>query len=213
MDIETWGAIEQERLSLADLLAGLSADQWEAQSLCTEWRVRDVAAHLVMTPAAEPSVATMVKALARNRGHLWNAGRDVAIAYAARPTERIVADLRRDAASRTKPVFVDPANILLDLVVHGQDIAVPLGLIREVPPLTGAAALDRIWSMGWPFHAKRRLSGLSLATVDGTWRAGEGPEVVGTAADLLLLATRRDDVALQRLQGPGLGQLSRAGRG
>ena len=48
---ERWQMIEAERLSLADLLESLSPDQWEAQSLCTEWRVRDVAAHVAMTPA------------------------------------------------------------------------------------------------------------------------------------------------------------------
>jgi uncharacterized protein (TIGR03083 family) len=37
----------EEREDFADLLAGLSAAQWEQPSLCARWRVRDVAAHVL----------------------------------------------------------------------------------------------------------------------------------------------------------------------
>jgi uncharacterized protein (TIGR03083 family) len=36
-----------EREDFADLLAGLSPDQWEQASLCERWRVRDVVAHVL----------------------------------------------------------------------------------------------------------------------------------------------------------------------
>ena len=208
MDEGTWATIEQERLSVADLLAGLAPNQWETRSLCSTWRVRDVAAHLIMTPAGAPNVKTMVTALARTRGDLWGAGRDVAIAYAARPTEQIVEEMRGSAGSRTKPIFVNSENILLDLFVHGQDIAVPLGLQRPVAQSGGAAALDRIWAMGWPFHARRRLAGVQLLAADAAWRGGHGPEIIGTVADLLLLTTGRTQAALPRLRGPGLEAIS-----
>ncbi|HEY6574294.1 MAG TPA: maleylpyruvate isomerase family mycothiol-dependent enzyme, partial [Mycobacterium sp.] len=43
-----------ERLDLADFLAGLTPEQWASPTLCEDWRVRDVAAHVVsfegMTP-------------------------------------------------------------------------------------------------------------------------------------------------------------------
>ena len=204
MDEGTWATIEQERLSLADLLAGLTADQWQTRSLCSAWRVRDVAAHLIMTPAGAPSIRTMLLALARTRGDLWGAGRDVAVAYAARSTERIVDEMRGSAGSRTRPIFVNPDNILLDLFVHGQDIAVPLGLRRPVAPSAGAAVLERIWAMGWPFHARRHLAGVRLLAADAPWHRGDGPEVCGTVADLLLLSTGRTQAALPRLCGPGL---------
>src|SRR5947209_85087 len=45
---QVWEAIGQERLSLADLLDELTAQEWETPSLCTGWRVRDVAAHLTL---------------------------------------------------------------------------------------------------------------------------------------------------------------------
>ena len=203
MDDTTWALVEAERVSLADLLDTLGPDEWEASSLCAEWRVRDVAAHLAMTPAGAPSLGTMLKALAANRGRLWAAGRDVTIAYARRPTGQLVAELRRDAALCTKPVFVSADNILLDLVVHGQDIAVPLGITRSVPAPAGQSSLSRLWAMGWPFHARRRWGDVTLQADDCDWSAGRGPVVNGTAAQLLLLMTARAG-SVDRLQGPGL---------
>lgn len=202
-----WALVAAERLSLADLLDDLTPDQWETPSLCTQWRVRDVAAHLAMTPAGAPGVGEMARALLRTRGHLWAAGCDVAVAYAHRPTARLVDELRSSAGSRTKPVFVTSENILLDLVVHGQDIAIPLGRDRVVPPAAGEVALHRSWTMGWPFHAQRQLSGVRLRSEDCEWSGGSGPEVYGGAADLLLLMTARTTTALDRLHGPGIEML------
>lgn len=204
MDNAIWKLVEAERLSLADLLDCLTPDQWEMQSLCTEWRVRDVAAHLAMPTAGEPGVREMALALLRTRGNLWGAGRDVAVAYARRPTAQLAAELRSNAASRTKPVFVVAENIVLDLVVHGQDIAIPLGQHRMVPPATAEVALRRSWAMGWPFYARRKLAGLRLRADDCEWSAGGGPDVYGRASDLLLLMSGRTTTALDRLQGPGI---------
>ena len=38
---------KEERSDLVALLRGLSEDQWNGQSLCTTWRVRDGATHFV----------------------------------------------------------------------------------------------------------------------------------------------------------------------
>jgi uncharacterized protein (TIGR03083 family) len=203
VDDTTWDLIETERRTLADLLEPLTTEQWSTPSLCTEWRVRDVAAHLAMVPAGAPTVGTMLRALVASRGHLWAAGRDVAGAYAAAPTAELVAGLRRDAAARRKPVFVDARNILPDLVIHGQDIALPLGIARPVPPEAGRRALDRIWRMGWPFYARRHLDGLTVRADDCGWSAGRGLEITGTAAQLLLAMTARNG-AVDDLRGPGV---------
>jgi hypothetical protein len=44
--MDEWAAVESERLALAKDLAGIPVEAWEAPSLCTEWRVRDVVGHL-----------------------------------------------------------------------------------------------------------------------------------------------------------------------
>ena len=67
MDDTMWSALEQERLGLASLLEELTPEQWETPSLCALWRVRDVAAHVAMTPTA-PTTSTLLRQLARARG-------------------------------------------------------------------------------------------------------------------------------------------------
>lgn len=162
-----------------------------------------------MTPAGEPRAWPITKALVKARGHLWTAGRDVAVAYARRTPEELLATMCDLAEARSKPVFVASQNILLDLVVHGQDIAVPLGLERSVPTAAGRHTLERIWAMGWPFRARRRLDGVHLQyqsdpDSDVIWEAGSGPQVYGSAGDLALLMTGRTVAALPRLHGPGV---------
>jgi uncharacterized protein (TIGR03083 family) len=209
MDETVWHLIRDERLSLARMLAPLPAARWSTPSLCAEWSVHDVLAHLVMTPAGEPRPWAMARALVGARGHLWTAGRDIAVSYARRDPQELVAALRETADARTKPVFVVDQNILLDLVVHGQDIAVPLGLCRPVPDAAAVVALERVWAMGWPFHARRRLAGVHLTCLRDTgagclWQVGSGPDVSGSAGDLALLMTGRTRAALPRLTGPGV---------
>ena len=65
-------------------------------------------------------------------------------------------------------------------------------------------ALQRAWSMGWPFHARRRLAGYRLTATDADWAAGDGPRIAGTTVALLLLATGRVNAALPLLHGPGV---------
>ena len=106
-------------------------------------------------------------------------------------------------------------NLLFDTLVHVQDVAVPLGIEHSPAEPAVTAALDRVWAMGWPFHARRQLAGLRLVATDTSWAAGEGTaEVHGPAMSLLLLMTGRA-AALGQVDGPGAAQLrsrqSRAG--
>ncbi|MGH3519005.1 MAG: hypothetical protein ACRDQ7_16600, partial [Haloechinothrix sp.] len=48
-------------------------------------------------------------------------------------------------------------NILFDILVHGQDIAIPLGRERTMPVEAAGTGATRVWTMGWPFWAKRKL--------------------------------------------------------
>ena len=209
MDETRWQDVERERLSLADLLDSLTSAQWETQSLCERWRVRDVAAHVAMSPVPEPSMSTLVAALVRAHGHLWEAAAAIAVDYAQRPTEEIAAGLRRVAASRAVPRVTNPDNLLMDLLVHGQDITIPLGIERPMPTDAAVAGFRRVWSMGWPFHARRRMRGLHLIATDAPVDVGDpdGARVQGRLGDLLLLITGRADPALDRLDGEGTARL------
>ncbi len=210
MDVEeTWQVVEQQRRAVADLLDGLTPEQWEAPSLCAGWRVRDVAAHLTLI-SLPPSAGSMLADLVRARGSMHLANTLASKRRAERPTEQLVADLRTYAGSRKLPVVTDRRNVLFDLLVHGQDIAVPLGVDLPVPPAAAAEGATRVWTMGWPFWARRRLRGLHLSATDVDWSMGSGAEVRGPIRALLLLLTGRTAAAAPLLSGPGLARLPHA---
>ena len=206
MDAETsWRVIEQERLSLADLLEGLTDEQWNAPSLCDGWRIKDVAAHVALAPQP-PSPLTMVAEGLRAGGRFHKLNRDISVRHAERSGVDLVAELREHAASRRLPKVTNVRNILFDILVHGQDIAIPLGIPREMPLDAARAGVERVWTMGWPFGVKRNVKQFRYLATDVEWRAGRGPEVTGPVAALLLLLTGRP-AALSRLSGPGVDQL------
>lgn len=203
---QQWRHVGVERRAVADLLDGLSDDQWHAPSLCSRWEVADVAAHLAMLPRP-PSVRELVVRGLRARGSFHRLNEQAAKDFARHGRTQLVSWIREDADSRRIPAVTNAENVLFDLLVHTQDIAVPLG-IEHVPDRTAtAAAADRVWTMGWPFHARRRLRGLRLVADDVKWSVGAGEEVSGSVLSLLLLLTGRN-AALPELHGPGTDRLA-----
>ncbi|OJF13656.1 maleylpyruvate isomerase family mycothiol-dependent enzyme [Couchioplanes caeruleus] len=204
MDAEqTWHLIHQQRLAIGDLLDGLIPAQWESPSLCDAWRIRDVAAHLTTVPMP-PSPGSLFVDLVRARGSFHRLNNLATRRRAARPTAQIVADLRAHAASREVPIVSNVRNVLFDVLVHGQDIAIPLGIHLPVPLDAAAAGASRVWSMGWPFWAKRRLRGMRLTATDTEWSVGSGAEIRGPIRALLLLLTGRTSAAAPLLSGEGV---------
>jgi hypothetical protein len=108
--------------------------------------------------------------------------------------------------SRKKAPGITDLEPLIDVLVHGQDIALPLHRARPMSASAAAAAATRAWSMGRPFHAERKLAGLRLAATDHPWQAGQGLVVQGPIAAILLLITGRLG-ALSQLSGPGTAAL------
>ena len=201
---ESWRVITEQRLGLARLLGGLSDDEWEQPSLCAGWRVRDVAAHVSLV-ALPPSPGSVLVDLLRARGNFHQLNTLASRRRAAdRAPDQLIADLRQHADSRKIPIVSDQRNVLFDLLVHVQDIAIPLGIDLPMPVVPAAAGATRVWSMGWPFWARRRLRGLRLRATDTDWSAGAGAELRGPIRMLLLLLTGRTMTALPHLSGPGV---------
>ncbi|HEX2073811.1 MAG TPA: maleylpyruvate isomerase family mycothiol-dependent enzyme [Geodermatophilus sp.] len=208
-----WAAIDRERLGVAELLGELTPEEWDRPSLCAGWRVRDVAAHLAL---AHMSAAEAAVAMARAGGSFHRMVRDTARRHAAAPAEQLMAQIRAMAGSRRRAPGISHLEPLLDVLVHGQDIAVPLGRRRPMPVDAAAAAATRVWTMPRPlaaaFKARSRLRGLELVATDTDWSAGEGARVEGPIEALLLLLTGRT-AALGRLSGDGVARLTGANPG
>jgi uncharacterized protein (TIGR03083 family) len=205
-----WAVIAGQRRALARLVDGRPDEDWERPSVCSEWRIRDVVAHVALTPRS-PGVGAILLAAVRARGDFDGINRDMAREHAARTPARLVADLLETADSRRKPAITTVDNLLFDVLVHVQDVALPLGVDHPMPLDAARAALDRVWSMGWPFWAKRELRGLRLEATDVDWAVGDGPAVRGRAQALLLLLTGRAAAALPALDGPGAARLNPPG--
>ena len=185
-----WDHIDRERSELADLLEEFTDPEWETPSLCTAWRVREVGAHLTQaTTGLAPTVVAMVRA----RGRFDVMIRDLALREAAAvPPEEYAGRIRAMVGSRRKAPGVTPLEPLIDVLVHTQDMLRPLGRTRAIDPVAGALASQRVWSMGFPFHARKRLAGLHLVATDHPWQAGEGTRVEAPVGELLMLVTGRD---------------------
>lgn len=201
-----WKTIAEQRRAIADLLAGLTATDLDTPSLCAGWRVRDVAAHVALAPQS-PGPLTLLREAARAHGSFHRLNHDLAVRYAD-TTPDLSTVLHTLADSRRLPMVTNHRNIHFDVLVHAQDIARPLGRVITADPATTAVAAQRVWHLGWPFWARRRLGHVHLIADDSDWTAGTGPEIHGTTLDLLLLLTGRT-TALPTLTGPGLRHLTR----
>ncbi|MDD7937417.1 maleylpyruvate isomerase family mycothiol-dependent enzyme [Actinomycetospora lutea] len=208
MDLdEKWRTISAQRLVLADLLAGASPADLDRPSLCARWRIRDVAAHVALTPRS-PGVAGILVAAVRARGDFDEVNRAMAVAHAERLGPALADELRAVASSRRRPAITTVDNLLFDTLVHVQDVAVPLGLEVAVPREAAREGAERVWRMGWPFWARRRFRGLELSATDTDWVRGRGAPVRGPVRDLLLLLTGRRDAALPGLRGAGVPRIA-----
>ena len=118
------------------------------------------------------------------------------------PVEAIIGEIRdRIGVWRPLPA-VTFRETAIDYLVHGQDIAVPLGRTLPVPPGLAIVAADRVWSSP-RIRTRKRLAGYRLVADDAPWSAGQGHEISGPISTLLLLHAGRPRCAGCRVPGQG----------
>jgi uncharacterized protein (TIGR03083 family) len=199
--MQHWEAIAAERRALANDLDELSESQWQSPSLCSEWTVRQLVGHLVVLH--KTSVPKLIVETAKARGNFDRANSKLAIREGARPTADLVADLRRFADGRfTAPGFSSSAP-LTDILIHSQDIRLPLGLPSEQPVEPYRHVLDLlVTKKAKGAFVPKQLPTVRFAPNDLDWSYGEGDAVEGTAADIALAMTGRR-ATLDALSGAG----------
>ena len=197
---------DEENADFSDYLHGLPEEDWERPSLCQGWRVRDVVGHILY--GNELSLVTLPFRLARYGFSSDRSGKAASIERAeGQPVDALVRDFdQRDAWAGTCRVF-PPRLVLLDRLVHHQDIRRALGHERVIPEERVLAVLDATPDLGSVFRAKRRSRGLSFRATDVDWSWGDGAEVTGPGeAIFMALLGRRQ--ALADLRGPGVTELA-----
>ena len=125
-------------------------------------------------------------------------------------TDQITAEIRGMIGSRRRNSGVTYLETLCDILVHSQDIAIPLGRnARHGARSRGRLRHRRVLSMRWPppLPAARKVAGFRLTATDTPWSAGDGPEVRGPMAALLLVCCGRL-AALPQLSGEGAADLA-----
>lgn len=200
--MDTFAEIADERRGLADLLSGLTGEQQAARSLCREWNVREVAAHLIVP--LEVSTARFALTMLASRGSFDRVNEKLAREQARRPFDEIVQVLRSKAETRFTPPGAGPEAPLTDLLVHGLDVRWPLRLSRDIPAERLHASLTFLTATPARGLAAPGIQhDLRFEADDIDWAYGSGPTVRG-AADALLLAITGRAAALAALRGDGV---------
>ena len=201
--MDTWPTIHAERRALAADLQTVTGDQWDAPSLCSNWTVRDVLAH--MTSAATLTPPSFF-------GKLISSGFSF-----DKVQESGVAAQRGSSPAETLAHFEGVVNSvkhppgpnttwLGEVIVHSEDIRRPLGIKHSYPTDAVVAVAHFYQGSNMLIGSKRRISGLTLHATDAEWSHGTGPEVAGPILSLVLAMTGRT-VALDDLTGDGVATL------
>ena len=195
---------DEENAELSAYLHTLAPDDWERRSLCDGWRVRDVVGHILY--GNELNLLTLPAKLARFGFSSDRSGRHYSIARAeGRPVDELLRDFdHRDPWAGTCRVF-PPRLVLLDRLVHHQDIRRPLGHLRTIPEARLCRALEVAPTFGSVIGGKKRARGLRFVATDVDFCHGRDDDpVVEGPGEAILMALLGRGVALRELSGAGL---------
>ncbi|MFF9111988.1 maleylpyruvate isomerase family mycothiol-dependent enzyme [Streptomyces sp. NPDC014805] len=192
-------AIHVERMALAQDLAELSEPQWAKASLCERWTVEEVVAHLTAGASTTMWRWLLSMATARFDSDLHN-DRQLAKHRGATPEETL---------RRFREVVAGPAGPsrhtaawLGEVVVHGEDIRRPLGLVRT-PPVATTTAVARFYaSRNFTVASNTAIEGLRVEATDGPFSTGSGDLLRGPTLSLVMAMAGRT-AACEDLEGDG----------
>lgn len=180
--------VQGEFLALAADLGALPETAWDTPSLCEGWRVREVVAHVTMP--ARYGVDEFMAELAACEGDFTRLSNLIAARDSSLPTGTLVANLRDPVMHGWAPPGGGAIGALSHVVIHGLDVAVPLGIER--PPGEGIrTVVASLAEDGAHQHFGFSLDGLRLRANDIEWSHGSGTTLTGRAGDLILLMAGR----------------------
>jgi uncharacterized protein (TIGR03083 family) len=203
---DVWRLVEVERTTLADFLETLSPEEWQVQSLCEAWNVREVAAHVAWGNTVP--IWHTVRAVAKDGFRANRANARLAKEWGRNEPEVIIARLREVAANQRLTPGTKPIDALGDMLCHDLDIREPLGRQRQMPVEAFGLTMSRFARIGFPIalaygrNPKATAKGLRLVADNLNWSIGDGPEVHASGSALLRAISGRA-VARDELAGPG----------
>jgi uncharacterized protein (TIGR03083 family) len=192
-----------QRAALADDLEALTDEQWTTPSLCREWTVRGVVAHMTGGARIGPSqlLAKFVKAGFSYR----RVQHDYLIAELGASPAETLSHFRAIITMSRHPNGPDAAW-LGEAIIHAEDIRRALRIAHVYPTKAVIQVADFYAGTNLIVGAKDRVAGLRLVASDTDWSHGNGPTVSGPALALLMAMTGRSQ-ALSDLTGDAVDQL------
>ncbi|MDM7490348.1 maleylpyruvate isomerase family mycothiol-dependent enzyme [Rhodococcus sp. GXMU-t2271] len=173
---------------LADLLASVPAETWDAPSLCAKWQVRHVVAHVTMPARLTPGQFGAEMAAAG--GDFTVLSDTVAARDAVLPVSEHLAQLRSPLLHSWQPPGGGAAGALSHAVIHSLDVTVALDRPTVAPAEAVVAVLDQLTA------ANGALFGVDLTEVrleadDTDWDWGSGEVVRADSGRLVALLSGR----------------------
>ena len=151
--------------------------------------MRDVAAHLTHSHLSPPRmIVEAVRSGFRFDPMIQRLGRED-----SRSQREIASALRGMAGSRRKVPGTSVEQPLIELLVHGQDIAVPLGIGHPMPTAAAVQAAKRLSGMTFPINSAKRVAGVRLVATDADFAAGSGREIHLPICDIVMILAGRLD--------------------
>jgi uncharacterized protein (TIGR03083 family) len=199
-------ATAEERRAQVEVYESLGDAQWDAPSLCSGWRVREVLAHTTMP--FRYSGGRVLRGVLAARGSFDRfadraARRDAAELRVA----ELIASLRENVDTQWSPPGGGPLGALSHDVIHGLDVTAALGIDdRHASPERCALVLSGLRPKQLRLFGVD-LTGVRLQATDADWSSGSGDVVEGRAQDLLLAVCGRRQPA-GRLTGAAADRLA-----
>ncbi len=199
-DDHLWPLVRAERAALAQDMSGLNVEQWRHGTLCGQWDVEEVLAHLIA--AASLNQWRWVRSMvgARFRVDVHNQRRMLEY-RGSTPAETL--DRFRSIINSTTAPSGHTAAYLGEVVVHAQDIRQPLGLSRTPDVETLTPVADFFARRNFAVASRTVTAGLQLRADDGPFATGTGPLVTGSTLALVMTMAGRAPY-LDQLDGPGV---------
>ena len=173
---------------LAALLAAAPRDAWDAPSMCENWRVRHVVAHVTMPVRLTPE--QFGAELAAAGGDFTRLSDAVAERDSRLPEADLLGQLRSPGLHAWQPPGGGAAGALSHAVIHSLDVTVALGQPATAPPEAVSVILDQLTAAGGTWFGVD-LTGVRLEATDTSWASGSGQPVrAGSGALVSLLSGR-----------------------
>jgi uncharacterized protein (TIGR03083 family) len=181
--------VSAHRRAFGDVLEGLPEVDWEAPSLCSGWRVREVVAH--MTMPFRLSAPRFVGEMLRSRGNFARMADRVARRDAQAPIGMLLDGWRINENNPWKPPGGGLPGALTHDVVHALDVTIPLGIEHPVSEPAMRVVLDNATTPLSLKHFGVDLAGIRLEADDLDWAYGDGEPLRGAARHLLMVLMDR----------------------